>query len=339
MGYYPTPEPIAMQIGRLLTRADSGPLRAFDPCCGEGTALHLAVESLGASIDTYGVELDRDRATAAKGILHTVLHADLRHLRVTPQAFGLLWLNPPYDWDTPTNDDAPADRLELRFLQETLRYLQPAGILVYLIPQHRLSAAVAKILASRFDHVQIFRFPDPYYHPYRQVVILGVKTPHPIHHSALADQLTAVGRELVQPPPLPDVLTTPYRIPDIPSITPLVFRSTLIDPDTLLAEVDHCGAFPLLLARIAIATQTQLRPMMPLRQGHLALVLASGHLNNEIVTDATTGERLLVKGTVIKETSTVETDDDGITTTIERDVLTIAITTLNLATGHVQVLR
>jgi hypothetical protein len=79
--------------------------------------------------------------------------------------------------------------------------------------------------------------------------------------------------------------------------------------------------------------------MMPLRQGHLALVLASGHLNNEIVTDAATGERLLVKGTVIKETTTIETEDDDITTMTERDVLTIAITTLDLATGHIQVLH
>jgi len=339
MGYYPTPEIVAQQIGRLLARAGSGPLRVLDPCCGEGTALRLAVESLNAPISTYGVELDRDRATTARTVLNTVLHADIRHLRATNHAFSLLWLNPPYDWDTPEEHDAPAERLELIFLQETLRYLQPLGILVYLIPQHRLTSTIAKTLAYRFDHVQAFRFPDPSYHMYRQIVILGVKKRDPYRDATLAEHLETIGRELVQPPPLPEEVHTTYLIPDAPSTQTLLFQSTMIDPHELLEEVERHGAIPLLLARTTPTTHTQLRPMMPLRKGHLALVLASGHLNNELVQDPATGERLLVKGNVTKETITTETHDDHDTITTERDILKITITTLNLATGHVQIIQ
>jgi len=339
MGYYPTPEPIARQIGHLLTSASSGRLRALDPCCGEGTALHLAVEGLDAPLDTYGVELDRDRAAAARGLLHTILHADIRHLRASNQAFGLLWLNPPYDWDTATEDDIPTERLELIFLRETLRYLQPAGILVYLIPQHRLTSTIAKTLAYQFEHIQTFRFPDSSYQAYQQIVLLGVKKHVPYREHTIAAHLEALGHGLIQPPPLPNTHSPTYLIPDAPLNQQFLFQSVIIDPRDLLEEVERHGALPLLLARTTPNTHTQLRPMMPLRKGHLALILASGHLNNEIVTDAATGERLLVKGNVTKETVKSETTEDDSTVLTERDVLTITITTLDLETGHIQVLQ
>lgn len=339
MGYYPTPELIAKQIGLLLTRAGSGRIRALDPCCGEGTALRLAVEGLDTPVDTYGVELDRERAAAARIALNTVLHADIRHLRATNHTFSLLWLNPPYDWDTPEDDDSPAERLELIFLQETLRYLQPTGVLVYLIPQHRLTPTIAKTLAYRFDQVLTFRFPTPHYDAYRQVAIFGVKKRDPYRDDILAGQLEAIGNGLSQPPPLPEEIPTAYPIPDAPPIQTILFQSTVVDPEELLEEVEHHGAFPLLLTRTTPRNHSQLRPMMPLRKGHLALVLASGHLNNEVVEDAATGERLLVKGSVTKETIKTEAEEDQDTVITERDILKITITILDLATGQVQVVQ
>ena len=78
---------------------------------------------------------------------------------------------------------------------------------------------------------------------------------------------------------------------------------------------------------------------MPLRRGHLALVLASGHLNNELVTDRR-GTRLLVKGRTEKDVSrTEEHADDGSTIITERDLLKIVITALDLRTGTLQTVQ
>jgi len=41
---------------------------------------------------------------------------------------------------------------------------------------------------------------------------------------------------------------------------------------------------------------TNIRPLMPLREGHLAMLLASGMMNGEVTGD--NGQRLIVKGSV-----------------------------------------
>lgn len=79
---------------------------------------------------------------------------------------------------------------------------------------------------------------------------------------------------------------------------------------------------------------------MPLRRGHLALVLASGHLNNELVQDPKTGVRLLVKGRTEKDIVRTEaTEADGTKVITERDVLTIVITALDLRTGKIRTMK
>jgi len=57
----------------------------------------------------------------------------------------------------------------------TVPYLVPGGVLVYIIPQSRVSKGVARLLASRFEHIKVFRFPDPEYDDFRQVVVFGVR--------------------------------------------------------------------------------------------------------------------------------------------------------------------
>ena len=71
-GYYPTPERVVDLIAELI-RTPTGyyyrgreTLRILDPCCGAGDALRRLAEGLNRpnaiSIETYGVELHRDRA-------------------------------------------------------------------------------------------------------------------------------------------------------------------------------------------------------------------------------------------------------------------------------------
>lgn len=97
MGHYPTPPEVVEQIKELL-RFSSGS-RCLDTCCGNGDALSLLTDQ--APVETYGIELDRDRAREAKGKLKKVLNCDaLYETRITNNAFDLLFLNPPYDWET-----------------------------------------------------------------------------------------------------------------------------------------------------------------------------------------------------------------------------------------------
>ena len=71
--------------------------------------------------------------------------------------------------------DTKTERQERAFLRMTVPYLIPGGVLVYIIPQNRLDKAIARLLASRFEHIHVLRFPDPEYGDFRQIVVFGVK--------------------------------------------------------------------------------------------------------------------------------------------------------------------
>ena len=97
-GYFPTDEET---MGRLLgaLAPAGGTARILDPCCGEGSALADVAQHLqaaGASVESLGVELDRDRAWHAKTLLTRAIHSDLHDVVISPRSVGLLFLNPPY---------------------------------------------------------------------------------------------------------------------------------------------------------------------------------------------------------------------------------------------------
>ena len=74
---------------------------------------------------------------------------------------------------------------------------------------------------------------------------------------------------------------------------------------------------------------------MPLRRGHLALLIAAGLLNNCVLRD---GERsVLVKGRTFKELVAIESDDEEVE--IQREVIRTSVTVLDLVTGDFQVVE
>jgi hypothetical protein len=73
---------------------------------------------------------------------------------------------------------------------------------------------------------------------------------------------------------------------------------------------------------------------MPLRRGHLALLIAAGFLNNVLLCDG--DQRMLVKGRVHKELVPVESDDEDVE--IEREVLRTSVVALDLSTGVLEVI-
>ena len=99
-GYYPTPERVVDLIAELIHTPTGHynrgreTIRVLDPCCGAGDALERLAEGLSRPnampIETYGVELHRDRAEEAERALHRTLAADLFATSIANGAFGLL---------------------------------------------------------------------------------------------------------------------------------------------------------------------------------------------------------------------------------------------------------
>src|SRR3972149_6384832 len=101
------------------------------------------------------------------------------------------------------------------------------------------------------------------------------------------------------------------------------------------ARGPRLGASPALAERLWPAEERPVRPLMPLRRGHLAVLIAAGFLNN-ILLEAD-GRRILVKGRTYKELVPVESGDPDVE--IEREVLRTSVMALDVRTGHFEVIQ
>jgi hypothetical protein len=327
MGYYPTPETVTQVISRYLERRREGLIRVLDPCAGEGTALCVIGKHLEA--ETYGIELDRERGESAKHALTRCLVTDYQNTRISHSAFSLLWLNPPYDWGARESEVHRSERFERTFLRDCIPYISSGGILVYLIPQRRLDSQIARMLSYRFSDIAIFRFPEQEYRAFRQVVIFGILKKRPVKDDPVAEYLKKCGELKAVVPHLPQDPPRLYEVPLSPLRAGFVFRSKDIDPEELSQEILEHGLFPKLKELTApIRMVEKIRPIMPLRHGHLAQILACG-LMNGVVWDRENQNPLLVKGITRKEVKhSVEIEGD-LERHIDRDHIRIMIRAFN----------
>ncbi|MEJ2368883.1 MAG: DUF6094 domain-containing protein [Acidobacteriota bacterium] len=310
MGFYPTPVEVVQQIKNMLHIAPGA--RLIDTCCGEGEALGMIAEGAGAI--TYGVELDRERFKAARDTLDHVLWADAVHEFVCSKGvFGLLWLNPPYD-TTEGAYEQEKTRLELEFLSDHWRYLQERGVLVYIVPFMILSKVIG-FLERRCRDLAILSFPDRYFWTFRQVVVIctkgRAKREEALRNREVFQAAIGIGENLA-PAKLPTTANAglKYEVPAAGKDDDFVFRSFRLDPDVALEKVKQSPVWGKVNNQVFPAIgNTDIRPLTPLREGHLAMLLASGMMNGEVIGE--NGQRLIVKGSVRKDSvkTKVETED------------------------------
>lgn len=186
MGYYPTPLSV-VELIKSYMKFPEETFNAIDPCCGEGMALaELLRNTSGLS---YGVELDEKRADEAKGRLYKVAKGAIETARISHEAFSINFLNPPYD-DESGDELFKQQRKEKLFLKRTLEYLKKGGVLVYIIPQNRLTEDVVKILVYRYRRIRVFKFPKGEFEAFNQIVVLGIRKDVPSVDKEEAERLS-----------------------------------------------------------------------------------------------------------------------------------------------------
>jgi hypothetical protein len=330
-GYFPSPHTVVERVAALIRPARSVPgkvVRLLDPCCGTGAALRQLAGATGG--ETYGIEIEQDRAAEAQTALDRCLATNALAARIGHGAFSLLFLNPPYDYD---EEDK---RLEHTFLTAMTRALCPGGVLVFIVPQRRLAVS-ARYLAGHYMRLSCYRFPMPEDHDYHQVALLGVKREAAMNDSALRERIELwAATDALEELPEPDSREQAYDLPAL-SPRPILFASMFIDPLEVAREARTHGLWvnPALVERLWPAEERPVRPLMPLRRGHLAVLIAAGFLNN-ILLEAD-GQRLLVKGRTYKVAVPVDSEDPEVE--IEREVLRTSIMALDLGSGRFETIQ
>ena len=167
LGFYPLPVAEARRLKNCLLFREQ--FSAVDPCIGDGVAFSKLLE--GVSAHRYGIEIDAHRAEQAKGLGISTVQANALDVRCPAESISLLYLNPPYDFEAGASGN---QRLEKVFLEHTYRWLKPAGVLVFVIPQPQLQPC-ARLLAEHFTNLRVYRLTDPACLQYKQIAVLAVR--------------------------------------------------------------------------------------------------------------------------------------------------------------------
>lgn len=261
--YVPTPDVVCDRLREMLDLPDD--VQALDPCCGTGAALRRVLGTKGTA---YGIEIELDRARDAAKNLDRVLCCAAQESRLSNGAFGLVLLNPPYD------SSAGEGRLESAFLRRAVDWLADGGVLVYIIKRAMFEGQIAHRLATFFTDFQHWRFPDPYFAgpelSYGQTVLVCRRRSG--FTGGKADTAVAIGlmRDELQP------LTPPAAKITVPAgHAPGIFLSGVITSEAA-AELFASSK----IRRVPpVRSHMGGRSPLPLRSGHVAMMLASGRID------------------------------------------------------------
>ncbi|MCO8166192.1 DUF6094 domain-containing protein [Pseudomonas sp. 21LCFQ02] len=308
-GYYPTDETTLERALQAIAPATLGVMRICDPCAGEGVALAEAAHALGRErVQAFAVEYHRERADHARSLLDRVLHSDLFDTMISRQAFGLLWLNPPYG-DLVADHSGSSQyqssgrkRLEKAFYQRCLPLLQYGGTLVLIVPHYVLDDEFCGWLCNHFTSLRIYAAVEV---TFKQVVIYGIRIRRqdlakPTELKADRDRLRDIGAGVVTAETLPE--QWPWETYVVPAAVTEIshFYRLSLEPEQLALETGRLGGlwndFILLFGLRGLASR---RPVKALSQWHLALALAAGAVSGVVTSPA--GRILVLKGDTHKE--------------------------------------
>lgn len=341
-GYYPTPPAVVEEIARRIAidnekfqksreLGERRVIRILDPCCGKADAIGLLDRKLSQrsynEIVTYGIELEMDRAAISYQIVDHFLGADLFQTQMTNNAFGVLYLNPPYDFDQEQK------RVEHAFLTHCTKYLMDDGLLIFIVPRHRLVVS-ARYLASHYRNIQVYAFPDPEYDVFDQIVLMANRRSEIRLAEAAEDTIREIALgpiERVQR--IDEEVSRLWDAPDALK-SDITFATRGIDPLVAATEAGKTGLWvnPFMQDRFWPQEVRRRRPLMPLRRGHIAMLMAAGFLDNLCLENE--NERVLVKGRTVKKMELVSVDEEG--AEVWKDKMQTTITSIDLNSGEIR---
>ena len=321
-GFYPTPPKVVDIIKTWIGEKMAGPRRLLDPCCGTGEP--AAQIAAAAGCDAYGIEINTERAQAAKRILTKIVAGDLFSVRARPGAFSILYLNPPYDFD------AEDGRTELSFLKHTLPYLAPRGLLLFVVPQKRITNRIARVLSAYFEDLKVRKFPAGEFQAYGQIIITGLKKARAEINGEVLASLSQISTM-----DLPEMVRKEFSL-SVPAVARDFFiRSSEFGPDELAEELKARFLWkePALgLIEEEEQTRPAIQPLMPPRKAHLAMLIAAGLINNQVL--EANGRSLLIKGTAKKVIDRFEEETEKGIKITERERIVTQINAYDLKTGE-----
>lgn len=273
-----------------------------------GFANHLL---LGHEIPAARYGMDLHAAAIIESRTHHHLHAIVGEpgpgVQIANQAFSAILLPDPPDGPT-----------VVHHLQWSRRKLIPGGFVIVSIPWELLAFTLTVLSGS---------FNLPYAESVHGHIVLVAERPVHAPTPLPPAEQRAIGDRLMRPPVGPPPWPTHLLIPAAPKTAITPFQSGFLSreeiPSYLAADSLQDTVLAQVYQRQRALAET---PPMPLKIGHVALQLATGHFNGMMGTGDT---RHVVKGQVIRHT--LETQSISADQTVvehQQDQLAVRISTL-----------
>ena len=298
MGYYPTDLDHVALITRGIAFPQGVTTNLLDPCCGTGAALRKM--AMGNNCFCYGVELDRSRAEQAQGQLHRVGFGSFFGARISPRAFHVVFLNPPYL--SVLSEQGGRSRDEKRFLLESLPLLAYGGLMVYIVPYYRMTEDICQIFCDNFEQVSVHRFLDGEFKKFKQVAVMGLRRQR-VDSGDDAETLCEAASHPDRLPTLDLLEAGRYALPARP-LHVETFRGAEFNEDELARQLKASAGFDRLLARSKLDSDPKCPPKH-LTIAQVGLIGGSGLINGLMECDYPH----IIKGRIVKERRTTSTEN------------------------------
>ena len=319
MEYYPTPE---KAVERSLQKIKATvPVRALDPCAGDGRTLKIIKEKINDAA-VYGIELDSVRSAQVSEITgkeNCLSETDaLLDARITAGSFNLIFNNPPYDWERGYGDK----RLEHSFIERYSPVLVEGGIMILVIGKSLFESyyrmeELLKIIFKNFAVIDFFEMTeDTQFGQYvvflRKAKLLPLisilkvlgsndeldrKLEHRLNKYEFFESWNAVIEMSQILRPKTDhndfsltVEPKPLKLFKSVAITEEMFNKALALNNKVID-----------ISLEEIKPMDTIETLLPLRNSHLPLLLPTGHLNGKI-----DGTNLVINGQVERFTEIYE---------------------------------
>lgn len=171
-GYYATPLSVVESISKMIDVQKNNRVTLLDPCVGEGFALERLISGLNSKeINSYGVELEPNRAEEAKMRIDHIVHAPFEEAVISNSAFSIVFNNPPY------NDTwVKGMKLQMLFLKDTFRMLRAGGLMIWVARYGDFCKDEnIEYLAKHYENYTFFKFDDEDFEQFKQCVFIGQK--------------------------------------------------------------------------------------------------------------------------------------------------------------------
>jgi len=331
LGYYPTPEDELNKIMEMIKIDESNnKIDVLDPCFGDGRALLSFKRNYGYdNVVTYGIELDFNRFKSAMvgddnqipKYIDLGFNCDaLQEIIVNRNSFDILFLNPPYDLESSDNTEQSIigkKRLETRFLEKYTDSLIPDGLLIYIVPSNSIYKDF-NYLTKKYELISLYAFDE--FENFRQVVFIGRRKA--IDKKDMSkekaeeilnwlQELTYVDKYDIQE--VKKLTSQLFGIDNIIYVPKAVEKpkvrifTSLLDPEKMVETIeseplDNLDGF----FNGTKLKSFSINPVQEPREGHLALLTASGLMDGKIENG------IYIKGNVeIESTSIDEEQEDG----------------------------